>query len=93
MPWVVVALVIGLVAVAVGLTALFVARRRDPGSVQEMRGDQLFTLGVIFTGTGVALTVTIGPAMIGIMALGIVYLVMGTWMRRREGEDHDRGMP
>lgn len=92
MPWVVVALVIGLVAVAVGLTAVFVARRRAPGSAPEMTGDQLFTLGIIFTGTGVALATTIGPEMIGIMALGIVYMVMGAWMKRQEGEDEHRGM-
>lgn len=90
MPWVVVALVIGLIAVAVGLTAVVVVRRRSPGSAPEMTGDQLLTLGVIFTGTGVALGLTIGPAMLGIMALGIVYMAMGAWMKRQEGH-HGRG--
>ena len=92
MPWVVVALTIGLVAVAVGLTAMVVLRRREPASAPEMTGDQLFALGVTFTGAGVALALTIGTAMLGITGLGIAFMAMGSWMRRRQGEDEHRGV-
>jgi uncharacterized membrane protein len=92
MPWVVVALTIGLVAVAVGLTAMVVVRRRAPGSAPERTGDQLLVLGVTFTGAGVALALTIGSATIGIAALGIVFMVIGSGMRRNEREDEDRGV-
>ncbi len=92
MPWVVVGLVIGLVAVGVGIAAVLVVRRRDPDLAESrMTGDQLFMLGVIFTGTGVALAVSIGPHMLGILALGIIYMGMGATMKRRDAKDAHKG--
>lgn len=92
MPWVLLGLVLGLIAVAVGLGTVFVVRRRDPALREAMSGDQMFTLGVIFTGTGIALSVSIGPHMLGIMALGIIYMGIGAAMKRREREDEHEGM-
>lgn len=93
MPWVVVALAIGLVAVAVGVIAMVVVGRRTPGSTPEMTGDQFLTLGIVFIGAGVALMVAIGPGMIGIMVLGIIYMGMGARMKRQEGNDQHRSQP
>jgi hypothetical protein len=91
MPWVVIGLLVGLVAVGAGIGAVLVARRRGPNEHPEMTGDQLFTLGVIFTGTGIALGVAVNPGMLGIMMLGIIYMAMGAQMKRREDRERDEG--
>jgi hypothetical protein len=61
--WVVLALVVGLLAV-VGLllVVLITRRRRHVGgqTASELRPDQFMALGMIFTGTGVATTVAVG---------------------------------
>ena len=84
--WIVIGLIVGLIAaVVVGL--LMVTMRRDPGEPkQEMTGDEMFTLGVVFTGAGVALFVSVGPAMLGMFVLGIIFMVMGA--RKKRDEQH-----
>ena len=92
MRWVLVALVLGLIAAGVALFAVIVARRRHPETT-PMTGDQLIALGVIFTGAGVALTISAGPYMLGMLALGIIYLAMGARMKHREGTGEDEPDP
>ncbi len=91
MPWIVIGLAIGLVAVGVAVAVALVAGRRGTDR-PEMSGDQLFTLGVVFTGTGLALALTINLGMLGMMALGIVYMAMGARMKRAEADDKPKGM-
>ena len=68
---------IGVLA-GLGLTAAVfrASRHRDP-----ITGEQIFQLGVIFTGTGVALATTIGGTGIAILALGIIYMAIGATRR------------
>lgn len=84
--WIVIGVAIGLVGVVV--VVLVAARRSMSVERQVVTGDQLFWLGVIYTATGVTLVSTIGPGMIGILALGIVFMGMGA-NRRREDAGRD----
>ena len=83
--WIAVALVVGLVAIGGVVLAVLIGRRREAeaGSLgSEMSADQWISLGVIFTGAGTALTITMGPFMIWMIGLGIIYLGMGARMKR-----------
>lgn len=64
--------------VGVGLTvaAFRVSRDRDP-----ITGEQLFQLGFVFAGTGVALATTVGVAGLGLLALGVIYMGVGATRR------------
>ncbi len=81
------------VGAVVGVTmivALVVASRRRAGQhasgestpTGEMSPEQWISLGTVFAGAGVALTLTIGPAMLGMVALGLVYLIIGIKKQR-----------
>ena len=82
--WVLISLVVGLVAVVVAAIAVLVARRRSAAGheASEMTRDQWITLGVIFTGTGVVMTATLGPYMVWMIALGVIYMALGARMKR-----------
>ena len=78
MPWAAISLVVGLIAVA----TMLLARRDDPPA--EMSADQWITMGIVFTGAGVVMAIAMGPWMIPMIAIGIVYLAMGA--RKKRGE-------
>ncbi|MDJ0792023.1 MAG: hypothetical protein QNJ71_09005 [Acidimicrobiia bacterium] len=82
--WIVIGLIVGVIAVVALILVVWRASRRDEAEATAMTGDELFTLGVVFTGAGVALFVSIGPAMLGMFALGIVFMVVGAKKRRSE---------
>ena len=82
--WIVVGLIVGLIAVVALMLVVWRESRRDEAEATEMTGDELFTLGVVFTGAGVSLFVSVGPAMLGMFALGIVFMVLGARRRRSE---------
>lgn len=48
----------------------------------EMSPEQWLSLGTVFAGAGVALTLTIGTPMLGMVALGLVYLTIGIRKQR-----------
>jgi len=76
---------IGVVFVAVVIGAVLVTRDRSASQPRsEISGDDLFSLGVVFIGAGVAMSVTLGPFMIWMFALGIIYIVMGTQKKRHQ---------
>ncbi len=80
-----VAIGIGLVAVLVAIALVILVSRRDPDRPRtEMAGDEMFNLGIIFTGAGVALWVSAGPSMIGILALGVIFMLMGARKKREQ---------
>ena len=83
--WIMLGLIVGLIAVASLAVIIWLASRREHPSRAEMTGEELFTLGVVFTGAGVALSVSVGPAMVGMLAVGIVFMVLGARKRRRQG--------
>ena len=79
--WIVIGL--GLIFLALGtvIAIQLSARRSGDTGGPEMSGDDMFTLGIIFTGAGAALSATIGPFMLFMVALGLVYMTLG--MRRK----------
>ena len=74
-----------LVAVIVGFFGVRSAMR-DPDRA-PVDGDQLFMLGVIFLGAGVALFVSVGPAMLGMPVLGAIFMAVGAQRRRSDGHE------
>ena len=82
------------VGVVVGITltaALLVVNRSRSGadgggpstrSEEAMSPEMWISLGTVFAGAGVALWLTVGPAMIGMFALGIIYLAIGITKQR-----------
>lgn len=77
---------IGIGVLVVAAVALTVAAYRASSDRDPITAEQIFQLGVIFTGTGVALSTTIGPSGLGVLGLGVVYMVLGA-VRRREHSD------
>lgn len=76
---------IGVGFVTVVIAAVLVTRDFSaPQPRSEISGDDLFSLGVVFAGAGVAMAVTLGPIMIWMIALGIIYMAMGTRRRRHQ---------
>jgi hypothetical protein len=68
---------LGIVAgLALTIAAFRVSRDRDP-----ITGEQLFQLGIIFVGTGVALMTTIGAPGLAMLALGVIYMGIGATRR------------
>jgi hypothetical protein len=81
---------VGLVVGVAMTAALVVASRQRAGQrasaesagTGEMSPEQWISLGTVFAGAGVALTLTIGSAMLGMVALGLVYLIIGIMKKR-----------
>ena len=69
--------VIGILLAVVGIRALREEERKPT------EPDEMFTLGVVFLGAGIALFVTIGPAMLGLPVLGGIFMAVGA-RRMRE---------
>lgn len=79
------------VVVGITLIVALVVANRSPSSAgggpvveagDGMSPETWVSLGTVFTGAGVALWLTVGPPMIGMVALGIVYFVIGITKRR-----------
>ena len=82
--WILIA--IGAAAGIILSISLLIKRRRSDGQSApvDMTGDQWLALGVVFLGAGVALWISTGPAMLGMVALGIIYIGMGVTKKREE---------
>lgn len=80
--WVLFSLGVGFVVIVI--VAVLATRERSaaPAPTSEVSGDDLFALGVVFSGAGVAMAVTLGPFMVWMVALGVVYMAMGTAKKR-----------
>lgn len=76
---------LGVVFVAIVIVAVLATRERSTARpTSDVSGDDLFALGVVFTGAGVAMAVTLGPIMIWMVALGVIYMAMGTRRKRHQ---------
>ena len=83
--WVLVSVGVGLGSIAAVLVAYLATRRNRSGRGQpaaELSSNQWFSLGIIFTGAGAALTATLGPVMAWMIGVGIIYMGMGTRSKR-----------
>lgn len=79
MNWVIIGLAMGAVAL-VGLIVV-AAARRDATSPED--ADPLLIAGIAVSGTGAALTATLWPSSLAILALGMMLLVLGIIRTRR----------
>ena len=60
------------------LILVFVKLKNKPsGEPKEINYQAFFVMGIIFVGSGTALTAAISPGFIGITALGIIYMLIG----------------
>ncbi|MGI9643525.1 MAG: hypothetical protein ACR2N9_12195 [Acidimicrobiia bacterium] len=73
---------IGVGFVAIVIVAVLATRDRKARPNSDISGDDLFALGVVFVGAGVAMSVTLGPIMVWMIALGVIYMGMGTQKKR-----------
>ena len=80
-----VVIAMGLVLLAVGVlvTVLLLAWRSGDVGAGTMSPDDLVTLGIVFVGAGVALSVTVGPFMIWMVGLGLASAVFADRRRGR----------
>jgi hypothetical protein len=84
--WILVAVVIVIAAAAMAIAMRAFVGRDASDSSSTMTGEQWFTLGIVLTGAGVALTTTVGPTMLAMVALGLIYMGIGASKKRKEGE-------
>lgn len=75
MPWVFIG--IAGAALLTLIVALTMRRSRDPNPRPELTSEQWTAIGFVFVGAGVAITSTQGASGIGMIAVGVLYLVMG----------------
>ncbi len=60
------------------ITALIAWKRKKEGKYKETDHRAFFTMGISFLPLGIVMSITIGnPGMLGITAIGIVYMIMG----------------
>lgn len=80
MSWI--GITIGVIAV-LSLIAAVVVRRRSSEPIDDV--DPLFSTGTVLAGAGVALALTIGPVMYGMMAIGLIIMAVGAHRTRQHG--------
>lgn len=83
---------LGIVIVAVALVVIIVitlivvgVRAARTEERPEQEPDTMFMLGVVFLGSGIALFIAVGPAMLGLPVLGAIFMAVGAQRMRRQG--------
>ena len=90
--WVIVGILVALLAVGIAAGVVLTIRRRSPEQPvgAELTPEQWTALGVVFFGAGVAMWLTLGPAMIGMSAMGLIFMGMGIKEQRASaGKNRD----
>ena len=59
------------------LVAVVVWKRRQDEMPREVNYQAFFLMGLVFVSVGVVFMTTMNPGFIGIMGLGIVYMILG----------------
>ena len=78
MDFLLISIVILILAILVGVILVFVTlKKRKIGKSAEPNYQVFFFIGISFIGSGIALTAAISPGFIGIMALGVLYMIIG----------------
>lgn len=77
--WVMIGILVALLAVGIAAGVVLTIRRRSPEQpvAAELTPEQWTALGVVFFGAGVAMWLTLGPAMIGMTAMGLIFMGVG----------------
>ena len=84
--WLLIAVAVGVVMVGL-IVALAVRKKKAGGKAEETNYYSFFVMGIAFAGMGIPLTIsTNNPGMLGITALGIIYMFIGLSHRDKWGE-------
>ena len=67
---------LGLALLATVVLVFIEWRKRKTGEVTEINYQAFFSVGVVFVGAGIAMSV-VNPGLFGIAALGIIYMIIG----------------
>lgn len=84
MPWILISLVGGLAVAAIALVVVWRGRSASPPT--ELKSSEWTALGIVFFSVGLATTPTLGGGMIGLIAVGVIFLMMGIRARDNERE-------
>ena len=77
MDFLLISLVLLALTVIATLVLVFVKwKKRKTGEVKEINYQAFFSVGVVFLGAGIAMSV-VNPGLFGIAALGIIYMIIG----------------
>jgi len=77
---------LGLTLVATVVLVFVKWKKRKTGEIKEINYQAFFSVGVVFLGAGIALSV-VNRGLFGIAALGIIYMIIGlanrdTWKKK-----------
>ena len=67
---------LGLAIVATVVLVVVKWKKRKTDEVKEINYQAFFSIGVVFLGAGVTLSI-VNPGLFGIAALGIIYMIIG----------------
>ncbi|KUO39137.1 MAG: hypothetical protein AVW05_04670 [Hadesarchaea archaeon DG-33] len=74
--WLIILLGIGMITIILGVLVAW--KKRKEGKSKETDYRAFFIMGISFLPLGIVMTITIGnPGMLGLTALGIIYMIMG----------------
>jgi len=88
--WILITILLGLIAVIVGVIVLYVMQKKKKEGVYEDPDYRaFFIMGICFLPMGIIFTTTVNIGFMGITALGIIYMVIGLsnrdkWEKREE---------
>ena len=76
--WILILLIIAGLLTLLGLFLVFFLRKkRKEGSMEEPDYRVFFIQGIVFTPMGIVLSIIVTWALLGITALGVIYLIIG----------------
>ena len=74
--WLIILLGIGIITIILGVLVAW--KKRKEGKSKETDYRAFFIMGISFLPLGIVMMITIGnPGMLGLTALGIIYMIMG----------------
>lgn len=74
--WIIILLGIGMITTILGVLVAWKKRKEWKSKETDYRA--FFIMGISFLPLGIVMTITIGnPGMLGLTALGIIYMIMG----------------
>jgi NhaP-type Na+/H+ or K+/H+ antiporter len=63
--------------------SIYVYKKRKQGEIREPNYQAFFTMGISFLALGIILSAAVGPAFIGFVGLGIIYMIIGLVNRNK----------
>jgi uncharacterized membrane protein len=77
--WILLTIILGAIAVIVGVFVLFMMmqKKKKDGTYKEPDYRAFFIMGICFLPMGLIFTTVISPAFNGLLAIGIIYMLIG----------------